>query len=241
MCTAKQWRSVAVLLPAWVLAAGLSGCVLQRGVDFGSRAGRAENIPVIRVYNVMNEAWPDQTQTVLLLPPLGQVTPKYRESLQLDLQEEFQKYFNSRVVSVGARGKMEEYVAEKNLVPESGFFDFEEIKRLGELMQTDYVVCTWIQEVRPYPPQSLSLYITILDVTRGDLLIELDATFNAAEQKVVVALENYLQRRRARTYDRNSLDMMLQSPSDFHLFAISECCRAMALELAPTLQTKIWP
>ncbi len=241
MRTVKQWRAAAVVLSAWVLATGLCGCVLQRGVDFGSRAGRAENIPVIRVYNVVPGSWPDQTQTVLLLPPLGQAIPKYRESLQLDIQEEFQKYFNARVVSVGARGKMEEYVSEKNLLPESGFFDFEEIKRLGALMQADYVVCTWIQEVRPYPPQILSLYITMLDVQGGNLLIELDATFNAAEQKVVVALEDYLQRRRARTYDRNSLDVMLQSPSDFHLFAISECCRAMALELAPPPKTKIWP
>ena len=240
MHTARRWSRVGGL-SALVLMTGLSGCVLQRGVDFGSRAGRAENIPVIRVYNVGPEAWPDQTQTILLLPPLGNAIPKYRESLQLDLQEELQKYFNARVVGVSARGKMEEYVAEKNLAPESGFFDFEEVKRLGALMQADYVVCTWVQEIRPYPPQILSLYMTILDVQRGDLLIELDATFNAAEQKVVVALEDYLQRRRARTYDRNSLDMMLQSPNDFHLFAVSECCRAMALELVPQPETKLWP
>lgn len=219
----------------------LCGCVLQRGVDFGSRAGRAEDIPIIRVYNVAADAWPSQDQTLLLLPPLGEVTPKYRDSLQLDLQEEFQKYFNTRVVDVGAKGKMEEYVSAKNLAPESGFFDFEEVKRLGALMQADYVGCVWIQEIRPYPPQTLSLYMTILDVQRGSLLIELDATFNAAEQKVVVALEDYLQRRRSRTFDRNSLDVMLQSPAEFHLFAISECCRAMALELMPQPETKIRP
>ncbi len=223
------------ILPWWC------GCVLQRGVDFGSRAGRAEDIPIIRVYNVEPESWPARNQTILLLPPLGAVTQEYRDSLQRDLQEEFQKYFNARVSDISPKGKMEEYVSGKNLAPESGFFDFEEIKRLGTLMQADYVGCTWVQEIRPYPPQILSLYITILDVSRGVLLAELDATFNASEQKVVVALEDYLQRRRSRSFDLNSLNFMLQSPSEFHLFAVSECCRAMAMELAPQADTKLWP
>ena len=231
-------------IPLW-MAAGIlivtSGCIAQRGRDFGSFAGRPEDIPVIRVYNVQEGNYPGPSQTMLLLPPLGEISPAFRDSLQLDIQEEFQNYFNARITSINAEGKMAEYVAAKNLAPEAGFFDFAEIGRLCELMQTEYAICTWVQELRPYPPQVLTVYMTILDVKQKKLIAELDATFNASEQKVVIALQDYLQRRRARKFNRSNLDFMLQSPSEFQRFAISECCHTLALELAPRQKVKLWP
>lgn len=194
--------------------------------------GRAENIPLIRVYNVGDQGAPTSRDTILILPPLGHAG-MYQSKLLSSFQEEFQKYFNARVVSVSGEGRMGEYVNQQNLVPEDGFFDFEEIKRFGSIMQSEYVACIWVQEVRAYPPQVLSLYMTILDVNAGSLLIELDATFNASDQKVVVALQDYLQRRRARRFDRQNLDVMLQSPTEFHQFVAAECSRAMAQELSP--------
>jgi hypothetical protein len=231
-------QKIAWLLPLVLL---LSGCIAQRGVDFGSFAGRAEDIPVIRVYNVNPGSYPPAGETILLLPPLGDLPGDFNIKLQLDFQEELQKYFNARVVSISPTGRLNAYVTEENLAPEKGFFDFGEIKRLGELMQTEYVFCVWVQELRPYPPQVLSLYAAILDTQEGSLVAELDATFNAAEQKVVVSLQDFLQRRRARQFDRNSLNMMLQSPSEFHLFVAAECSRALAMEMIPPETIKIRP
>lgn len=232
----------AAVLPVLLTVVGFffCGCIAQRGVDFGTFAGRGEDIPIIRVYNTQPGSAPLPGETVLLLPPLGDVS-SFQASLQLDFQEELQKYLNSRVVNISPVGKLAEYVTEENLAPEKGFFDFGEIKRLGELMQTEYVFCTWVQKLRPYPPQVLSLYIAILDVRKGVLIAELDATFNAAEQKVVISLQDFLQRRRARQFDRNNLQTMLQSPSEFHLFAAAECCRALAMEMLHQEELKILP
>ncbi len=223
----------AVLIVPAVLLLLTGGCIARRGKDFGSYVGRAEDIPIIRVFNVESDIYPTPKQTILLLPPLGPISPKMRDSLQLDFQEEFQKYFNARVVTISAKGSMAEYVTEKNLAPESGFFDYDEVLRLGSLMQSDFVVCIWVQELRPYPPQTLALYLAIMDVNGNHLIAELDARFNAAEQKVNIALQDYLQRRVARKFDRGSLDMMLRSPAEFHLFATAECSRALAQELIP--------
>lgn len=218
-----------------------SGCIARRGADFGSYVGRGENIPIIRIFNVEQNSYPTSKQTILLLPPLGDITSKFQNSIQHDLQEEFQTYFNARITSISPQGSMAEYVTEQNLAPENGFFDYDEILRLGKLMQADFVICTWIQELRPYPPQLLALSMAVMDVNKNRLTAELDARFNASEQKVVIAMQDYLQRRIARKFDRASLDMMLSSPAAFHVFAMAETCRALALELIPSEREEFFP
>ncbi|NCD35010.1 MAG: hypothetical protein EOL87_16530 [Spartobacteria bacterium] len=227
MRTQRTGQSV-VMMAVMLLA---TGCVLKRGDDFGSYVGRSETVPIIRVYNVSAGKAPPASTTVMILPPLGDIKSPYSESLQQDIQEELQKYLNARVVTASPKGKLSEYVTEENLAPESGFFDFGEIARLGSLLGVDYMFCTWVSDWRPYPPQTLSLYLVLLETKNGSVLAELDAVFEASEQRVHVALENYLQRRVSRPYDKQNFNVLLESPTAYRHFVVAECCRAMAFEL----------
>ncbi len=211
----------------------LAGCVLQRGVDFGSPLGAPEDIRAIRLYNVNTNLFLTEQQAVLMLPPLGNVTPELRDALQQRLLEAAQNYFTARVVGVSPYGKLAAYINEKNLVPEKGFFNFGEISFLGQLMQGDYIICVWVQAVRQYPPQNVALYMAIVESATSEVVAQLDANMDASEQEVLVSLADYLQRRRARPFSRADLDVMLQSPSEYQAFVASECFRVLTYKFSP--------
>ena len=73
----------------------------------------------------------------------------------------------------------------------------------------------------------------MVDSASGAAIGEMEATFDAKEQQVVVALRNNLQSRRAREFDDSSLDVMLRSPSEFQNFVATVCCRELAQALWP--------
>ena len=216
-----------------VLALGLTGCVAQRGVDFGHWAGSPEMIPLTRPYNIKKSVKPNPADLIALLPPLGVMQEKSNNEFQQRILQEAQKYFPARVIDIDPRGPLSEYLNVENLAPTTGIFDFQEVARVGRLMSSKYVLAVWVREVRSHPPQLVTLYFAMVDSASGTAIGEMEATFDAKEQQVVVALRNNLQSRRAREFDDSSLDVMLRSPSEFQGFVATVCCRELAQALWP--------
>lgn len=216
-----------------MLALGLTGCVAQRGVDFGHWAGSPEMIPLTRPYNIKKSVKPAPADLIALLPPLGVMQEKNNNEFQQRILQEAQKYFPARVIDIDPRGPLSEYLNAENLAPTTGIFDFQEVARVGRLMSSKYVLATWVREVRSHPQQLITLYFAMVDSASGAAIGEMEATFDAKEQQVVVALRNNLQSRRAREFDDSSLDVMLRSPSEFQGFVATVCCRELAQALWP--------
>ena len=215
------------------LAAGLTGCVAQRGVNFGHWAGSPEMIPLTRPYNIRKSEKPVASDLIALLPPLGVMEEKNSAEFQQRILQEAQKYFAARVIDIDPQGPLSEYLSVENLAPTTGIFDFQEVGRVGRLMSAKYVLAVWVREVRSHPPQRVSLYLAMVESASGAAVGEMEATFDAKEQQVVVALRNNLQSRRAREFDDSSLDVMLRSPSEFQGFVATVTCRELAHALWP--------
>ena len=206
----------------------MAGCVIKRGVDFGHWAASAEVVPLVRVFNTDLDAAPKENATVLVLPTISEVPEPAKSAFYATFVNEFRYYFPYHLLEIDPDGQLSEYVQAENLMPTAGIFDFQEVARLGSLLGTPYVLCSRVRDARLHPPQVLAVYMALIESGSGQIIIEVDGTFDASEQQTVIAIDDYLQRRKARVYDRTSLDILLRSPKDFAAFACSECCRAMA-------------
>jgi hypothetical protein len=216
------------LLPALLVVLLFSSCAAQHGIDFGHWAGSAENVPLIHVYNLKHNPPLTPSNVIAVLPPLGCLPEEEREPFQQALLREAQHYFRAQVIAVQKENAFAEYLEERNLAPHPGILDFSEIARLGKLLGARYVLCSYVREFRQYPPQNYAIYYAIVSSESGNSVCEMDAHFNAMEQRVEVAMSDYLQSRRARPYDRTNLEIMLRSPMEYRAFVLAVSCRAMA-------------
>ncbi len=211
----------------------LSACVAQRGIDFGHWAGSAENVPLMHVYNLMRNPPLVSSNIIGVLPPLGVLPESERNDFHQALLREAQHYFRAQVIAVQKEGSFAEYLEEKNLAPHPAILDFSEIARLGKLLGARYMLCAYVREFRQYPPQNYAIYYAMVSTETGNSVCEMEAHFNAMEQRVEVAMGEYLQARRARPYDRTNLEIMLRSPMEYRAFVLAMSCRAMAEALWP--------
>jgi hypothetical protein len=223
-----KWPTSALIVVLGILNVG---CVAQHGRDFGHWAGAADYVPLIRITMADDKKALTANDTILLIPPLGAMDQKTKEAFQQDLLREAQRFLRPRVVGVKLNGDLTKYVTEENLSPTPGIIDGQEAARLGRLMNASHVLCVWVSRSRVYPPQDLTAYFVLVNSETGRVVGEMNANFNAEEQRVVVALAEYLQSRRAREYDRTSLEIMLRSPAEYRGFVASHCIRAVAKEM----------
>lgn len=204
------------------------GCVAQRGIDFGHWAGTSERIPMTRTYNIQKNKRVTTNDIVVLLPPLGNLPPISQDRFPQILLQEVQKYFPARAIEVTSSGNLKEYVSQDNLSPTAGVFDFQEAARVGRLLSASYVLCTWVREARVHPPQSLVLHFVLVETASSQPIGEMDATYNASEQEVVMAARNHLQSRLARRFDSTSLNILLRSPEEYQTFVAAACMSTLA-------------
>ncbi len=226
-------RKMGLVCACAVVVLWTGGCVVHRGKDFGSYLGTGEQTKITQVYNVEKAPHPNSKQTIVLLPLLGNMTASFSTNFQAMLVHEAQRYFEPRIVMIRPGDMLAEYAGEENIAPNPGFIYFNEVSHLGKLLGVDYILIVWVRNVRIYTPQDINLYFAMVDVQTGKILGEMDAHFHAADQRVLIALEDYLQSRRARPFSRQQLDVMLQSPREYQLFVASECNRAFAEKLWP--------
>ena len=208
-----------------------AGCVAQRGIDFGVWGGNAERIEFVRVTQPPDSPSFQGDETVLLLPPMGNIATEQLERLNRILSQEIRNYFPITVFEIEANDSLKRYISKQNLVPFGDKFDAEEVARIGGLLGVSHVLCTFVRDYRPHPPQNLALYLSLIETSERQISAEVNADFDATEQQVVMALRNYLQRRRARVFDKTSLEIMLRSPSEYQAFAMASCSQELAEEL----------
>ncbi len=227
----------AITIVSRILAAAAAlapaGCAVQRGRDFGHWAGMAEPVRLVRVYNVDESRLLTTNAVLLLLPAVNDMPQPYRADFQHALLKQLQYYTPARVVDAEPRGSLAEYLKQENIAPTAGQFDFQECGRIGQLLGATHVICCRVKDYRLNPHQLLQLYMAIIESTSGRVIAELDGTFDAAEQQTVLALDDYLQARRSREYDKTNLEIILRSPSEYASFVNAQCCRALAMRIWP--------
>ncbi len=226
----------------WVGIAGalvLSGCAVYRGVDFGHWAGRPEDRSLTQVYDVKPVRHPKPGEFILVLPPMGAMEETYRPVLHTRVYVEAQQNIPARVNMLQLDRRLAEYVNEKNMVPVPGQFDFQEVGRVGRLLGASHVICIWVNKAIFTAPQNLDLYFAVVESEEGAVVAQMSAQFDASEQKVVMALNDYLQAYRAREFDRPNLDFIQRSPSEYMAFVANRSMNA--LESALWGKTKVEP
>jgi hypothetical protein len=227
----KSGRRLALGL---VLCATLmsTGCVVWRGADFGHWARTGDKIPLVRAFTVdQMPAW-DGTEQFLVLPPQGKgIPPDLMKLLHQNLMAELRNYLPVNVHALADTPAADPLVEQGNLMTTGGTLDINEVSRLAALVKATHVVAVQVMEFRPYPPQKVALRLLVVDVALQQTLLNLDGTFDAAEQQVLLALSDHLQSRRARRFDIQSLEVMLQSPMEFSGFVCARCADAAAEEL----------
>jgi hypothetical protein len=206
-------------------------CVSKRGVDFGYWARSGESINTIHVFTPDTNRNMAVCKRVLILPPIGDMPAANLDKLQNNLQKEMQNYFAEPVFTLDKNGDLREYLRKGNITAASDQFNYTEIGKIGEIAAVSHVMAVRVRDFRPYPPQILSVHLVLIESESDNVIAEINANFDASQQVVVLSADDYLQRRLARNYDSQSLDMLLSSPSEYSLFVSAECCRALAEKL----------
>lgn len=210
----------------WLLLV-TSGCVAMRGVHFGHIAGAGSDVPLMRVFT-SDHARLHGGERILLLPPAGEGSDEAKRRFQQDLYRCMRLDFSASVITVGAVEHLQPYVTESNLLTDDGFFDIREAALLGRLLGFSHVAGVYVNADRAYHPQVKDIRVMLISVRDIEPVAVLEGVFDASEQKVVVALADYLQRRRARVYSTTSLDVMLRSPAEYSAFVAALCSRRLA-------------
>ncbi len=218
-------RLAAVL--ALLSALPLAGCVAKRGVDFGHWSRTPERIEPIRVMRTDRDAAFSVGDRLLVLTPVGKAAPPdARQGLLNNMIREIQHATPLHPFSLDSAVPAR-YWREDNIADAGGRFDLDEIVRLGALFNAPYALCVHVNAWRPYPPQVLALRMTLVDIAAGEPLAELNGSFHAEEQQVVVAMDDWLQARRARKYDAHNLDILLRSPAEYSAFVSARCVQRL--------------
>ena len=208
------------------------GCVAQHGEDFGSWIGRAEPTSLVRITRDPDTQALQSTDRCLLLPIIGDMSEASTQLLQQDFFREACNYLPANVSLLPANVRAATYASANNLYPDGITLNVQEACRLGALLGVNYVLAVQVRDYRPYHPQVLTLRLSLLDVNARRLRICMEAAFDARQQQLVTAMSDYLQARRARKYDTNSLEIMLRSPAEYAAFSASFCCQSLASTLS---------
>jgi hypothetical protein len=208
-----------------------SGCVLQRGENFGSWTGRAEPTTLVRITKDQETQPLATADRCLLLPITGDLPENQARRLQQDFFREACNYLPANIIELKDQAQPAGYASRNNLYPDGLTLDVREACRLGALLGVTHVIAVYVREYRPYHPQVLTLRLSLIDVRAQRLRVNMEAAFDATQQQLLTSLADYLQQRRARKNDTTNLDVMLRSPAEYAAFAASFCCKSLAQTL----------
>jgi len=224
----KNIHILPVTLGLLILCVTLPGCLASKGVTFGHWARTAEKVNLVRVMTQADapEFMPDQI--ILILPPIGRIPDDNRMTLYNNICREAGNYLPGRIVKLNEDERLREYLSADNIAGMSDSFNTHEIAKLGYLFSADHVIATYISEFRPYHPQIINIHMAVVQTEKNRAVVELTAFLDAGEQQVLLAMSDYLQSRRARKFDFQNLDIMLNSPAEYGSFAATLCLKAIA-------------
>lgn len=216
-----------------------SGCTVQRGVDFGHWARSTERVYPVRFSNPSGQERASEISIIGIVPVFGNMEQSYLDQLNNNIISEAGFYVNAQLAPVQRDGKFAQYITKENVMPIDGVFNAREIARLGLLMGVSHMLACKVVESRLHPPQMLSLHFVVVDCSSFQTIIEMNARFDAAEQTTLLALDQHLQGRSSRKYDKTNLDIILRSPLEFGRFVSSECMKALSQEISNSSQKKL--
>ncbi len=221
----KQYVLLLLVIPI------LSGCVVQKGIDFGHWAKTAERIKLVKIFAPQNASKMSGQEQILFVPVLGTMPEELKPIINDNFYQEIRNYVPARTFTVSDDSANAEYLSKKNLIGTGDMINTTEIARLGSIFEATDVLVIFIRNLRPYPPQVLSFQLVMVNTASTEIRLKIDGTFDASEQQVVLALADHMQSRRARKFDAQNLDVMLQSPKEFSSFVASYTSHALAREL----------
>ena len=179
-----------------------------------------DHLPV-RVY--IAPELPSTIQQTVLLPPLGIKDPALREKVRQKLYQGARRHFVNPLQVVNPDSSYANYITEKNLVTPDGTLNTSEVVIIGELMDVSHVICPMFLEIRPYPPQKISILVTVIDVKTGNVAAELSGTFDARDRDIRDWFGLYTGERGADYELEQEIDSKLLSPSEFQAFVADSC------------------
>ncbi len=218
-------------LPVLAVCLLLSGCVLQRGEDFGSWVGRPEATTLVRITRDQETRPLATADRCLLLPVTGELPEPQARMLQQTFFREACNYLPANIIELKDNERPAGYATRHNLYPDGITLNVQEASRLGALLGMTHVIAVYVREYRPYHPQVLTLRVALVDVRARRQRVNLEAAFDATQQQLMTTMADYLQARRARKNDATNLEIMLRSPAEFAAFAASFCCKSLSQTL----------
>jgi hypothetical protein len=108
-----------------------------------------------------------------------------------------------------------------------GFYDARTILELARRHRLDALLVGALTLVRSHPPQALSVQMDLVAAETGAVLWTGSVHLDAADERVQASLEAYLVSERSGAGSRDSLQILLLSPSRFARFAAWQMCQLL--------------
>lgn len=192
-----------------------------------------QNSPVhMQIYK---DALSTEMNRILLLPPLGIANAETRSRFQQALYAAMQRRFTTPVGQVQENSAYAPYIQESNLLCNDNTINVNEVSIIGKLMGCSYVICPYVSELRPYPPQHIALRLIVIVPKTGRQCAELTAVIDAEKHDVFDYFVNYC---KANGYGGNADDLQfkIHSPAAFQAFAADLCATVAEQKLESTVK-----
>jgi hypothetical protein len=170
-------------------------------------------------------------EQILLLPPMGAADLKIRHDFQQQIFSSAQRHFTAPLQMATGNSAYAAYLSDSNLILPDGTFNLPEITSIGRLMNASHVICPYIREIRPYHPQQISLYITVIRMDTGEITADLSGVFDAGDPTVQDYFRRYRKANQTKDSSPHDLRMEMRSPALFQTFVSEMCCILMAEKL----------
>lgn len=210
-----------------ILALLISSCTTQKTTPL--KVDTTQHSPVrLHLFEPLDPTYINQ---VLLLPPLGIKDPDLRDRIQRTLYSAAQRRFTVPIRMVSADSAYSPYVGRDNLIRNDGTFNLEEIAIIGNLMNTIYVICPHIRELKPYHPQLIDIQILIVDAANAKVCAELSGVFDARDNDTFDNFISYGTSHKKKDATEDDMAFQIQSPAAFQGFVADASFSVMAEQL----------
>ncbi len=210
-----------------VLSGG--GCAVRQGRDYGHLLFSPSDY--FQIQSVASSAavakGPVLVDSLLLLPPVGQISSPFSEHFSQAIWHELQQILPGIVRSPVTQGGFAAYVVSANLIRDDGGLVIEEAVQIGRMAGCSHVLLPRVHVYRPYHPQRIIMEWVLIDVRTERLLLTLTGGIDASEQRVLISADKYLRQRKANPYNNSNLQFMLRSPRDYLSFAVCQAVEVM--------------
>ncbi len=216
-----------ILVIACLTGLMTSGCRTKRIAPLN--VSTKQHSPVrMHIYEKLD---PEQISQLLILPPLGIDNPEERTRFHRTLYRAAQRRFKAPVKLVITDSAYAPYVEKDNLLLNDGTINLEEISIIGKLMNTSYVICPYVRELKPYHPQRIDIRLVVVNTDKGSIAAEISGVFDAQDNDVIDYFMKYGESHKNKTESKDDLSFKIKSPAAFQAFVADMCTSVMVDKL----------